>query len=115
MIRRPPRSTLFPYTTLFRSVADGDLTVGSFAVPPSVPQPDTTYLLDSLDGRLTQAVQMSDPSAGGAEAVWTQHTVAGAGGRAGVPLNEILPATLTGAQEGGIGTTTAPIFNCALS
>src|SRR3712207_8239189 len=24
MIRRPPRSTLFPYTTLFRSVADAD-------------------------------------------------------------------------------------------
>src|SRR2546429_4457877 len=24
MIRRPPRSTLFPYTTLFRSVYDGD-------------------------------------------------------------------------------------------
>ena len=24
MIRRPPRSTLFPYTTLFRSVADGE-------------------------------------------------------------------------------------------
>src|SRR3712207_8529227 len=24
MIQRPPRSTLFPYTTLFRSVADGD-------------------------------------------------------------------------------------------
>src|SRR5260221_10282858 len=23
MIRRPPRSTLFPYTTLFRSVSDG--------------------------------------------------------------------------------------------
>src|SRR2546427_10371640 len=23
MIRRPPRSTLFPYTTLFRSIADG--------------------------------------------------------------------------------------------
>src|SRR2546430_7657952 len=28
MIRRPPRSTLFPYTTLFRSVADGLLGVG---------------------------------------------------------------------------------------
>src|SRR3712207_6971838 len=26
MIRRPPRSTLFPYTTLFRSVGPGDLT-----------------------------------------------------------------------------------------
>src|SRR3712207_7828796 len=25
MIRRPPRSTLFPYTTLFRSAAGGDL------------------------------------------------------------------------------------------
>src|SRR3712207_7036197 len=25
MIRRPPRSTLFPYTTLFRSVVVGDL------------------------------------------------------------------------------------------
>src|SRR2546426_9560222 len=24
MIRRPPRSTLFPYTTLFRSIATGD-------------------------------------------------------------------------------------------
>ena len=28
MIRRPPRSTLFPYTTLFRSVAGGTLEVG---------------------------------------------------------------------------------------
>src|SRR2546425_4736372 len=27
MIRRPPRSTLFPYTTLFRSLLDGDHTV----------------------------------------------------------------------------------------
>src|SRR2546430_3221987 len=25
MIRRPPRSTLFPYTTLFRSAGDADL------------------------------------------------------------------------------------------
>src|SRR2546430_8739580 len=30
MIRRPPRSTLFPYTTLFRSVVDFDL-VAAFA------------------------------------------------------------------------------------
>src|SRR2546429_7165502 len=26
MIRRPPRSTLFPYTTLFRSVPNGQVT-----------------------------------------------------------------------------------------
>src|SRR5690349_23752425 len=25
MIRRPPRSTLFPYTTLFRSIPDGNV------------------------------------------------------------------------------------------
>src|SRR3712207_7772032 len=31
MIRRPPRSTLFPYTTLFRSgVKPGQFVVGSF-------------------------------------------------------------------------------------
>src|SRR2546430_9705075 len=30
MIRRPPRSTLFPYTTLFRS-ADGHATFADFA------------------------------------------------------------------------------------
>src|SRR5260370_3103337 len=28
MIRRPPRSTLFPYTTLFRSPAKSDLSFG---------------------------------------------------------------------------------------
>src|SRR5258707_8942026 len=30
MIRRPPRSTLFPYTTLFRSVLDHEHLVASF-------------------------------------------------------------------------------------
>src|SRR2546427_3282879 len=36
MIRRPPRSTLFPYTTLFRSVADVHGAVGreGRSVPP---------------------------------------------------------------------------------
>src|SRR5438067_6100782 len=32
MIRRPPRSTLFPYTTLFRSIADCE---GSGSTPAS--------------------------------------------------------------------------------
>src|SRR2546427_3040142 len=32
MIRRPPRSTLFPYTTLFRS-AGGTVTAGKVQVP----------------------------------------------------------------------------------
>src|SRR2546429_1213267 len=32
MIRRPPRSTLFPYTTLFRSVEPGDRQRGEVGV-----------------------------------------------------------------------------------
>src|SRR3712207_8260792 len=37
MIRRPPRSTLFPYTTLFRSRAGHEPALG--ASPPAVRQP----------------------------------------------------------------------------
>src|SRR5260221_8351823 len=36
MIRRPPRSTLFPYTTLFRSVLDEISEVGVGLGQPSV-------------------------------------------------------------------------------
>src|SRR3712207_9487803 len=39
MIRRPPRSTLFPYTTLFRSIQDG-------AGEPTLHR--TRYLLEVL-------------------------------------------------------------------
>src|SRR2546422_3486711 len=40
MIRRPPRSTLFPYTTLFRSRMDGPSATGSRGVRRSaVPDP----------------------------------------------------------------------------
>src|SRR5260370_5238055 len=60
-------------------VAKGDISVGaSYSVPAAVPQPGAPYLIDSLDGRLTQAVAHNDPSAR-AEAVWTQHTLADTG------------------------------------
>src|SRR3712207_9466391 len=37
MIRRPPRSTLFPYTTLFRSIPDGaTLQAGIGTIPNEV-------------------------------------------------------------------------------
>src|SRR2546426_5991185 len=41
MIRRPPRSTLFPYTTLFRSHP----APGATPPPPSAPPPGTTTRL----------------------------------------------------------------------
>src|SRR3712207_8178904 len=37
MIRRPPRSTLFPYTTLFRSKVIGWPELATFLVGPAVP------------------------------------------------------------------------------
>src|SRR3712207_7872921 len=37
MIRRPPRSTLFPYTTLFRSLRDGGRRVAHQVHPRAVP------------------------------------------------------------------------------
>src|SRR2546425_7146582 len=37
MIRRPPRSTLFPYTTLFRSLEIGDPSLCVGCVPAAFP------------------------------------------------------------------------------
>src|SRR2546426_7925030 len=39
MIRRPPRSTLFPYTTLFRSGPAGEVQRSHRAEPPAAPDP----------------------------------------------------------------------------
>src|SRR6266567_5492161 len=96
-------------------VAKGDIPVGaSYSVPAGVPQPDAPYLIDSLDGRLTQAVAHNDPSAG-AEAVWTQQTVAGTGGRTIVRWYEFLPGTLKIRQQGSLSSTTDYFWNAAIS
>src|SRR5260221_8830206 len=42
MIRRPPRSTLFPYTTLFRS--NGHLMIAPYQHVPSIEQLDAATL-----------------------------------------------------------------------
>jgi hypothetical protein len=97
-------------------VADGDVAVSTFDIPAPVPQPGTSYTLDSLDARLTQAVAVGDPGAGGAKGIWTQHTVAGPGGRSVVRWYEILggaPATLR--QQGDVSSPTDFVFNGAVS
>src|SRR2546426_8422877 len=57
MIRRPPRSTLFPYTTLFRS-GRGDLAVplpvaGSRGVPPAALHPKGVGVAGARDREVT--------------------------------------------------------------
>src|SRR2546430_12706548 len=42
MIRRPPRSTLFPYTTLFRSLTGQNVTV-PLRLPPDTPRMEYRY------------------------------------------------------------------------
>ena len=97
-------------------VADGDVGVSQFDVPAPVPQPGTSYTLDSLDARLTQAVAVNDPGAGGAKGIWTQHTVASPSGRSIVRWYEILGgATPTRRQQGDISSSTDFVFNGAIS
>src|SRR5258708_26451912 len=43
MIRRPPRSTLFPYTTLFRSLTSGKLFAAGLDVFRSEPDFDSRF------------------------------------------------------------------------
>src|SRR3712207_6867478 len=52
MIRRPPRSTLFPYTTLFRSV------VARHGGRGGVPQPDAVVRHDVEAGVAANAVRL---------------------------------------------------------
>src|SRR3989442_12044475 len=51
MIRRPPRSTLFPYTTLFRSVGDPDRR----GLPAPVALPGPLPLRDRKSTRLNSS------------------------------------------------------------
>src|SRR5260370_13004492 len=56
MIRRPPRSTVFPYTTLFRSAAAGATVAGSpYMITPSAPVGSglANYMIGFVNGTLT--------------------------------------------------------------
>src|SRR5690348_18086182 len=58
MIRRPPRSTLFPYTTLFRSHRNGAHTAtrrSCFMSLPNSTPPDDTGFLRAPSTKITRA------------------------------------------------------------
>src|SRR3712207_7753673 len=50
MIRRPPRSTLFPYTTLFRSIVDALATVPRSVIEPAIAD------FSASNGNIKQAI-----------------------------------------------------------
>jgi hypothetical protein len=95
-------------------VADGDLAVATYDMPTPAAQPGTAPTLDTLDGRLTQAVAHFDPDVG-AEAIWTQHTVAGPSAGSVVDWYELLPATNMLRQAGQVAIAGDWVFNAAIS
>jgi hypothetical protein len=108
-------------------VFDGNIGIKAWSWAPGgqflVPQPGGKPALDALEGRLTQAVQHSDPTASGLEAVWTQHTTGSASGRTVVTWYELLPAYCSAGvcpvtakrQEGTLSSPALYLFNAAIS
>jgi hypothetical protein len=96
-------------------ISDGTPLVSRFAAPDDALQPGSAPLLDTGDGRLSEAVSHADPTAGGAEAVWTAQTVAGARGRSVVRWYEILPAANRVRQAGVVRDGDEWLFDGAIS
>jgi hypothetical protein len=94
-------------------IKDPDIAVNTYTQPNAAPDPGP-YFIDTLDGRLTQAV--GDPVLG----MWTQHTVSpvlGSSVRSQVDWYEIqisggVPVL---AQQGMIASPTDFVFNAAIS
>src|SRR3712207_9146879 len=63
MIRRPPRSTLFPYTTLFRS----DSGNSEILALSGTPEQKERWLYPLLDGQLRSAFSMTEPETPGSD------------------------------------------------
>jgi hypothetical protein len=90
------------------------VTVPSYTPPTNAPQKDTSFLIDSGDTRLTQAVAAIDPSKGDNLHVWTQHAVAGGAG-AMERWYEIHPGTQTVVRTGTVQSPSLFVYNGAIS
>src|SRR2546422_5266696 len=63
MIRRPPRSTLFPYTTLFRSYLAGQgrgLSPNVYSVPVDIDQSVARLKLEAMEIRIDELTPRSE-------------------------------------------------------
>src|SRR5260221_14791521 len=96
MIRRPPRSTLFPYTTLFRSV---DLALIAFLTQCAEPR---LAPVEGGDTLLARQLRVDDPFIG----LLRQHLVGHAGrperGQVGV-VAWAIAGVIAAAAAGGVG------------
>jgi len=88
---------------------DADISVNSYTAPLNAPQSGTSNQIDTLDGRLTQAV--GDPVTG----IWTQHTVNGAGSRSVVDWYELTFPGSNPVQQGIVSSPTDFVLNAAIS
>src|SRR3712207_9242918 len=77
MIRRPPRSTLFPYTTLFRSNGNGTSGAGSgiklFSTPNAVAPKGNTITDNVTNNNATNGISVDS---GGPNVGATENTIA---------------------------------------
>src|SRR5713101_8479116 len=81
MIRRPPRSTLFPYTTLFRSsaaahaVVDERLQAGREALRLALPVADDRSRTDDESGPVVARPSLGEQQAEGLDRLAEAHVV----------------------------------------
>jgi hypothetical protein len=98
-----------------RLARDGGIDVPLYRLPSPAPQRGAKTKLDSSDTRLYQAVSAPDAARDVEEAIWTQHTVSGPGGRSVVRWYELDPRDLTIVRRGTISDNHNWIFSAAIS
>src|SRR2546430_13684445 len=59
MIRRPPRSTLFPYTTLFRSITNATVSIIGINFLPAFDIERANYRADEFEGRDRKSTRLN--------------------------------------------------------
>src|SRR3712207_9287413 len=106
MMRRPPRSTLFPYTTLFRSLADEDRVV---LRPAGQDLHDALDLLGPPDHRVELGVArgLGQVAAELVEDQRGRRRALGGAARGGRRLAPVAAGALGGPLAGGVGVGAA--------
>jgi hypothetical protein len=90
------------------------LKVGDYGAPANAPQSGNSTKIDTLDGRLTQAIGATAPNHNDKFAVWTQHTVSGGAGSK-VRWYEINPSEPKVFQKGSASSDSKYDFDGAIS